>query len=86
MDKIPTAEEFLLQKPFIHGMTRNDQAIVMIEFAKSHVQEALKQASEKANTIVHKHIHDENEIDGYVLIDIIDKNSILNAYSIENIK
>lgn len=32
-----TAEEFLLQKPFILGMTRADQVIAMIEFAKMHV-------------------------------------------------
>lgn len=42
MEKIPTAEAFLNQKPFIHGMTRGDQQIAMIEFAKLHVENFTK--------------------------------------------
>ena len=83
-----TAEELLdnieiWDGVFVHSKNAKQ---AMIEFAKLHVEEALKKASEKANTIVHKHIHDEDEVDGYILIDIIDKNSILNAYPLENIK
>ena len=73
-----TAEEFLLQKPFILGMTRADQVIAMIEFAKMHVQEALKQASEKAQAYnKSKFSSDINHQ--------VDMESILNAYSLENI-
>lgn len=47
----------------------------MIEFAKMHVEEALKQASEKATT--------DGYGDGYAGID---EESILTAYPLENIK
>ena len=47
---------------------------LMIEFAKLHVTEALKQASENA----------ESYIQGESMV--IDKDSILNAYPLENIK
>ena len=86
-----TAEEFLLQKPFILGMTRADQVIAMIEFAKMHVQEALKQASE--NSFVEYIDLNTDEIFDYtdVITDDnvganVNKESILNAYSLENIK
>ena len=39
---------------------------MMVEFAKMHVQEALKQASEKA--------------------EVVDKCSILDAYSLDNVR
>ena len=79
-----TAEEFLLQKPFILGMTRADQVIAMIEFAKMHVQEALKQASEKA--FVTPIDHEEISEGSFRPIWGVDDESILNAYSLENIK
>lgn len=41
---IPSAEEFLKQKPFINGMTREDQQTAMIEFTKLHVIKALTNA------------------------------------------
>ena len=86
-----TAEEFLLQNPFIHGMTRADQAIAMIEFAKLHVKEALKQASEEAfveyidlNT---DEIFDYTDVitDDDVGVNV-NKDSILNAYPLDLIK
>ena len=73
-----TAEEFLLQKPFILGMTRADQVIAMIEFAKMHVQEALKQASEKAQA------YNKSKFSSDINPQV-DMESILNAYSLENI-
>ena len=79
-----TAEEFLLQKPFILGMTRADQVIAMIEFAKMHVQEALKQASEKA--FVTPIDHEEISEGSFRPIWGVDDESILNAYPLENIK
>ena len=79
-----TAAEFLLQKPFIHGMTRADQAIAMIEFAKMHVLEALKQASE--NATVTPIDHEEISEGSFRPIWGVDDESILNAYPLENIK
>jgi len=84
-----TAEEFLKENYKVKvGVTIEE---VMIEFAKMHVQEALKQASEKAyeeyidlNT---KEIFDYTDVmvDDGVGVNI-NKDSILNAYPLENIK
>jgi hypothetical protein len=53
----------------------------MIEFAKLHVEAALKEASEKADTIY-------VEEDGCATGDYyeVDKDSILNSYPLTNIK
>lgn len=69
------AEEFL---------DRDDMENVyhaMREFAKYHVEQALKEASKKASII-------DESIGGGLNIEVksIDKDSILNAYSLENIK
>jgi len=63
-----TAREFLYQDPEISIEQ------TMVEFAKLHVQEALKSASESVL------------IDGHPFEYELDKNSILNAYPLENIK
>ena len=76
---IPTAEEFLRQKPFINGMTRDDQRVAMIEFAKLHVEAALKEASNEADV---KAVG----ADMYGVIWCVDVNTILNAYPFTNIK
>ena len=68
MSKMPTAREFYDNHP------SDDCVIMMIEFAKLHVQAALKEAAEKAVT-------EEVWGDYYV-----DKNSILNSYPLTNIK
>ncbi len=72
-----TAEEFLLQKPFIHGMTRADQAIAMIEFAKMHVQKALKQSLESIPCL-----GSSTDIPS---IEEVEK-AVLNAYPLDLIK
>ena len=77
-----TAEEFLLQKPFILGMTRADQVIAMIEFAKMHVQEALRLASVEAE-VGHEL---SNPYDPNSEYQIVNKDSILNAYPLDLIK
>ena len=70
MKKIPTAEEF-------YDKSKHDSILdIMIDFAKLHVEQALKEASEKADT---QTIHCTH-------IQIVDKNSILNSYPLENIK
>lgn len=74
---IPTAEEFLIIFPDTEsGFKLSDIEVKlyskkMIEFAKLHVQEALKEASE---------IADDWENSGELAPEI------LNAYSLENIK
>lgn len=80
---IPTAEEFLDKKygvftddrtgeKFADCVTPND----LIEFAKFHVEEALKEAAKSAYAR-------ESRI-GYVWE--VNEESILNAYPLENIK
>lgn len=76
---IPTADEFLRQKPFINGMKRGDQQIAMIEFAKLHVMAALKAADDKADVTV-------IDVDMTGTIWGVDSDTILNAYPLENIK
>ena len=77
-----TAEELLKDRVYItiddiedvHDSLSNVTE-AMIEFAKLHVEEALKEASEKVTT--------DGYGDGYAGID---EESILNAYPLENIK
>lgn len=68
ISKIVTAEEFALTT--LQNTDMEDIVIAMIEFAKLHVKEALKEASEKAS------------FDDVGIVE----NSILYAYSLENIK
>ena len=81
MNKIPTAEEYLLSKGFSgfakHTLTKK----WLIEFAKIHVEAALKSASEKAkmNIVVPPLTREEQYT-------VINKESILNAYDLNNIK
>ena len=75
MNKIPTAEEFLNQKPFINGMTRMDQRVAMIEFAKLHVEAALKKADIKGSEFMSGGANYEKY-----------QQAIINSYPLENIK
>ena len=75
-----TAEEFIQENHF-HLILDckyevNNIQTAMIEFAKLHVKQALQEASEKADII--------NDFDNQK--GEIDIESILNAYSLENIK
>ena len=76
MEKIPTANELFEQ---YHGFeadsSSRDIISLMIEFAKLHVEAALKQASKKAICIEYM----EGEYD-------VKTDSILNSYSLDNIK
>ena len=81
---IPTAEEILNNTFELHKYRMafspygdSEEAVfeAMIEFAKLHVEQALKEASEKATT--------DGYGDGYAGID---EESILTAYPLENIK
>ena len=91
MSKIPTAEEILIKESILlktieesgnfplnltrdtHIGTAKNIKKAMIEFAKMHVEEALKQASEQV------YVSD-------TVFCEIDRDSILNAYPLENIK
>lgn len=101
-----TAEEFLLQKSkskdlkIILSALRSGEYTkeLMIEFAKYHVQEALKAASKQSKMDVSPYDQEEWEYVDDVLIvsDLISNmedgeisinpNSILKAYPLENIK
>ena len=92
---LKTAEEFLtISDEFEVLETRKQEEVVtktMIEFAKLHVEEALKEAYNNSEMRVSE--NDTNEIpsftdnydDGYVTI-TVSKDSILNAYPLENVK
>jgi hypothetical protein len=80
----PTAEEFIISTELVVKFDNTQGCILeeelpnlMIEFAKLHVQAALKEASEKASII---------ETFGGMSISVVNKNSILNAYPLTLIK
>lgn len=96
MEKIPTATEFLLQnddKDFRLSESGLNVSDVMIEFAKLHVEAALKEASKKSKvrkdtyvmgrgtTEVEQMFNYSNGTSHYV-----DQVSILTSYPPENIK
>jgi hypothetical protein len=83
MSKIPTAEEFLLESISEEDTPRgnikpNTVISIMIEFAKFHVETALKSASENVEL-------EGDEGSDFMGISV-NKDLILNAYPFENIK
>lgn len=72
---IPTAKEFLSEN--FEGNAINPQ--ILIEFAKLHVQAALKAANDNADVTV-------IDVDMTGSIWGVDSDTILNAYPLENIK
>jgi len=85
MSKIPTAEEFINENG---GFLKYSSAqefvecqILMIEFAKLHVEKALKQASESKSLCT---AYTQDGLD-YKTMEL-SKESVLNAYPLENIK
>ena len=86
-----TAEKFLIKKNYplynnFGGLGMYYVKEAMIEFAKMHVQEALKQASEKADADFTYLGDDLKEIGAEYIEVYTIKDSILNAYHLENIK
>lgn len=55
----------------------------MVEFAKYHVEQALKESSENVKTY---DIYNESTGDMECKVTFVDKQSILNAYPLDNIK
>jgi hypothetical protein len=97
MNKIPTAEKWLENHKELsmyqvaeyneggyNGIDEEALYRIMIEFAKLHVQEALKVASEEAT--VTPIDHEEISEGSFRPIWGVDDDSILNAYPLENIK
>lgn len=91
MEKIPTAKEFCEKKfkeinPATSWIDFNKE--VMIEFAKFHVEAALKEAGEKAYAkSTSSSITSKTNLTCIHLGDVfVDKPSILNSYPLENIK
>ncbi len=78
LDKIPSAEEFRVKifSKDMHLFNKEEVNKLLIEFAKLHVQEALKQASQKADLKLERYTDDW----------YIDTDSILTAYPLNLIK
>ena len=66
-------------REFYDAHYSDDAVVMMIDFAKLHVEAALKEASEKAT------VNTEPDYRGGEW-SIVDTDSILNAYPLENIK
>lgn len=84
MKQIPTAEEFM-KIPYSHG----NEKYRLIEFAKLHVEAALKEASEKsfAESTSSNISSKDNKLTCIHLGRVyVNKESILNAYPLTNIK
>jgi hypothetical protein len=81
-NNLPTADEFFdsanigISSNTEYMYCKKDVVKKAIEFAKMHVEAALKEASEKATVYA-----DEG---GYS--EFVDEQSILNAYTLDNIK
>ena len=93
MSKIPTFEEFANKRAEELGFVNWTNVIVQqewevieklpIEFAKLHVEEALKDASENFTLKL------KDDVDELCMFDDwleVDKQSIINAYPLDNIK
>ena len=80
MTNIPTAKEFWDSKCKTDEL--KSPGDIMIEFAKIHVEAALKAASEKAR------IKSNTQQGNFMFIDdfVVKKESILNSYPLENIE
>lgn len=80
LDNMITAEEFLLanNESLLKGLSRLELNKLLIEFAKLHVEQALKEASENATTWI---IPGSQGMEQRV-----STSSILNAYPLDNIK
>lgn len=92
---VPTAEEFCRNRQILivdnktHTYTINASIKDFIEFAKLHCKEQARVISEKATTKIEEtyagSLGNENG-ELYNKIEVIDKDSILNAYDLNLIK
>lgn len=89
MEQVPTAEEFLGKNIdyVLEKDCKEDVETLMIEFAKLHVTAALKQACEEViMKDLNEDCHYEDEDGIFPDCLVIDRDSILNSYSLNNIK
>jgi hypothetical protein len=85
MKNMPTGEEFLKRENLPTDILSGDDInYAMIEFAKIHVKEALKQASQNVKT-KEEWWQDNGNPNGFSYT-AVDRDSILNAYPLTNIK
>jgi hypothetical protein len=89
MEKLPTAEELILKtgsNEFWDNFSEVKKQLenAMIEFAKLHVEAALKAAGENAKITERKKVIDNTG--GYIRIPTIYKKHILNSYPLKNVK
>ena len=89
---IPTAKEFSEKIQYdleyhneggCQGIELRSLEKYLIEFAKLHVTEALKQASEKLTMKIKEDVQELEMNDDWMEVD---KKSILNAYNLDEIK
>lgn len=87
LDDMITVEEFY-EENTSGFLDENECKQLMIEFAKLHVTEALKQASENVEYSCYIKYNDPYDFSAGIdcLVDELNKNSILNAYPLDNIK
>jgi len=98
-NKIPTAEEFLEKHNLPDSLSGGTLEFAMIEFAKLHCEAQSKAILEKAKTMIKDYcttdeverlnsseIWDDNGSFEPSFIAIVDKDSIKNAYPLENIE
>jgi hypothetical protein len=89
MRTIPPAETFIINKLDETQPNENRPPTPkqveewMIEFAKMHVTEALKQASEKVAMKLRDDVHELDMNDDWMAVD---KNSILTAYNLDDVE
>ena len=90
-----TAKEFLRNKKSTVGLRSQSSPLgsegleveIMIEFAKFHVQKALEVASKEADLYdIDSASNIGNQYYGDEVTIIVEKESILNSYPLENIK
>lgn len=82
MSKIPTAEEFLNEIKYITYSTEEK----LITFAKLHVEACKKEIIKNAKTD-YNYLGEGGEFEDIPIYEyFVDKDSILNAYPLENIK
>lgn len=94
MNKIPTAEDFLYYGGIItqadcepYGKLPNKKVPkIMIEFAKLHVEAALKAANDNAKVEIINWEKEGFGLPGLQPIYSVNSESILTAYPLENIK
>ena len=84
MEKIPTAKEFANEIRMPRGVSyQSEIGELMIEFAKLHVQAALQAAADNAEI---KEVPYTGCMECGRRDTVVNGKSILNAYSLENIK